>query len=325
MSRSFNLHLLVQRGRYATVLHLMDPTEFYFHSHQSRPFFHVRGIPVYLTTILLALHLLAILLVVALPIVYTESVFFDAERVSSGQVWRIVTYIFVHPIRIWTVINMMFLFSCGRQLEERFGPKAFGVLYALAVVVPVLVLWCSYGVTKRPYLLAGTNWTHFMLLLSVAFVEPNAGMFVSWLKLKWVALAYFGVEILRQLQIREFMMIVAYVTTCAAVYFWLRRCGLGARFDGVLEKLGDLKPSFPKRKPKLKVLEGGKPRSNKASAYYEPKIRPRTELDREHPAVVEIDAVLDKISREGFGSLTDEEKKALDRASTELKDKDKRR
>ena len=61
-----------------------------------------------------------------------------------------------------------------------------------------------------------------------------------------------------------------------------------------------------------------------AKQKYQPKIKPRAELDREHPAVVEIDALLDKISREGFGSLTDDEKKALDRASSELKDKDKR-
>ncbi len=58
---------------------------------------------------------------------------------------------------------------------------------------------------------------------------------------------------------------------------------------------------------------------------YEPKLRPRVELDREHPAVIETDALLDKISREGFGSLTPEEKLALDRASAELKAKDRRR
>ena len=63
----------------------------------------------------------------------------------------------------------------------------------------------------------------------------------------------------------------------------------------------------------------------KRSKKYEPKLRPRAELDKEHPAVVEIDALLDKISRDGFGSLSGEEKKLLDLASAELKAKDQRR
>ncbi len=303
----------------------MDQTNFYFHSNQARPFFHAGGMPVYLTTILVAVHVLAIVLSVALPEVLFEGIIFETSRVASGEIWRLVTYILFHPISLMMVLDVLFLFFCGRQLEEMFGPKNFGILYALVVVVPALVLWCGYGATMTNYALMGTQWPHFMLLLSVAFVQPNAYMFVCWLKLKWLALAYFVVEILSNLQQREYMMLTAYVLTCAVTYFWLRRCGLGARFDGVLERLGDFKPKLFERKPKLRVLEGGRPRSVNPSTYYEPKIKPRPELDREHPAVIEIDALLDKISREGFGSLTEEEKKALDRASAELKDKDQRR
>jgi membrane associated rhomboid family serine protease len=303
----------------------MDQTNFHFHSNQARPFFHVAGTPVYLTTILVAVHILAIILSVILPRVIYVGVAFESGRVASGEIWRVASYILCHPISIWMVLDIVFLFFCGRQLEEMFGPKAFGALYALAVLVPALVLWSAYAITKNSYVLQGTHWPHFMLLLSVAFLQPDASFFVSWLKLKWVVLAFFVVEILSYLQSRQYVMVLAYVTTCAVAYIWLRRCGLGPRFTGVLEKLGDFKPRLPERKPKLKVLDGGRPRAVNPSTYYEPKIKPRPELDREHPAVVEIDAVLDKISREGFGSLTDEEKKALDRASAELKDKDKRR
>jgi len=54
-----------------------------------------------------------------------------------------------------------------------------------------------------------------------------------------------------------------------------------------------------------------------------PKLRPRVELD-EIPAVMEIDSLLDKISREGIDSLTDEERLALDRTSAELKERSRR-
>jgi membrane associated rhomboid family serine protease len=52
--------------------------------------------------------------------------------------------------------------------------------------------------------------------------------------------------------------------------------------------------------------------------YYEPKIRPRTIVDLQ--AQSEIDEILDKISREGFQSLTDEERDLLHRASKNEQD-----
>ena len=55
---------------------------------------------------------------------------------------------------------------------------------------------------------------------------------------------------------------------------------------------------------------------------YEPKIVPRPELRQDRNAVLNIDAILEKISRSGLDSLTADERKQLDRASTELKRQD---
>ena len=55
---------------------------------------------------------------------------------------------------------------------------------------------------------------------------------------------------------------------------------------------------------------------------YEPKIVPRPELRQDRKAVVNIDAILEKISRSGLDSLTADERTQLERASTELNRQD---
>lgn len=297
----------------------MNRSDLYFHSNQTRPYFYFQGIPVYLTTLLTVGHVVALLLFVFLP-VWPEYASFESSLVGQWELWRLGTYISVHMVDLNFAIEMVFLFIMGRQLEEIFGRRSLGLLYLLGTLVPSAVAMLAWWILKVPTVLAGTRIVHFCLMLGLAFFQPNASMFVCWLKLKWVTAVIFAIYCLQYLQIRDFVSLAAFVAACAATYFWLRRCGLTPRFAGLAEAIGD---RFPKR-PKLKALPGGKQTGKSGGTFYEPKIRPKPEIDREHPAVVEIDALLEKISREGFGSLSPEEKKALDRASAELKDKDKR-
>ena len=297
----------------------MNRSDLYFHSNQAKPFFYFQGIPVYLTTLLLVTHVVALLVSVLVPAWPVYAVFYS-PLVANFEIWRIGTYVLVHDVSIFFVIGMVFLFLMGRQLEEVFGRKAFGLLYLLATLVPAAVGMLGWWIFKTPVTLAGTTVAHFCVLLGVAFFQPNAYMFVCWLKLKWVATAVFVIYCLQYMQVRDFVSLSAFVAACAGTYFWLRNCGLSPRFEGLAEAFAE---RFPK-KPQLRALPRADRGERAEGKYYEPKIRPKPEIDREHPAVVEIDALLEKISKEGFGSLTAEEKLALDRASAELNDKDKR-
>lgn len=55
---------------------------------------------------------------------------------------------------------------------------------------------------------------------------------------------------------------------------------------------------------------------------YTPKLVPRPELRDDRVVVTKIDAILEKISRSGLDSLSDDERKQLERASSELKRQD---
>lgn len=300
----------------------MENSRFYFHSNQARPYFYVGEIPVYLTTLLTAAHVLTMLVGVILgPGRWAAWAAFHTDLILSGDVWRMASYAFVSQISIGFILSMVFLYSCGRQLEEIFGRRTFGWLYGLGILVPAALLLAGSLMTGEGAGMSGPQIVHFCLLLGVSLFQPNAFMFVQWLKLKWIAAAFFIVYVLGYVQTRDWVELIAFVAASATTYIVLRRAGLSPRFEALEAAF---KPRLPRPKPAMKALPGGK-RAKAREVPYEPKLVPRPELDREHPAVVEIDAVLDKISKSGFGSLTEQERKALDKASEELKAKDKRR
>jgi hypothetical protein len=79
-----------------------------------------------------------------------------------------------------------------------------------------------------------------------------------------------------------------------------------------LQRGGEL-PSFrlPLRRPKLRVVQ-------------KPKSRPRpTAIEPADAGSVEMDQLLDKISKHGLNSLTSQERAALERARAKLLEKDK--
>src|SRR5579871_146545 len=71
----------------------------------------------------------------------------DAERsgVLQGQVWRLLTYAFMHSRGdIWHIVfNMLFLWWFGHEMEEMYGPREFTVFYLVSAVLGGLAyfLW----------------------------------------------------------------------------------------------------------------------------------------------------------------------------------------
>lgn len=303
----------------------MESSDFYFHSNRAKPLFYVKEIPVYLATLLTVLQVVFLIVGAFVGVVkWAEFAAFSSTHVLGGEVWRICTYVLVNTISLGFLLGTVMLFIIGKQLEEIFGRKGFGVLYLLGVLIPPAVAILAAVLTRTPVIMAGPNIVHFCLFLGLAFFQPNAFMFVCWLKMKWLATAFFALVILAMIQSNAYVELAGFLAACTATYIWLRKCGLSPRFEKLEEALKSTRPQ-PEAKPRLKTVEGRKSSKKNPKQYYEPKIRPRAEIDREHPAVVEIDALLEKISRHGVGSLTEEEKKALDKASAELKDKDNRR
>ena len=294
------------------------------YSPDSQPLGYYKGHPVYLATVLVAAHIVMMLFGVILPGIGQELVFAPGQIGSWAQVWRWVTYPFVHQVSLWFVIEMLFLFRFGMEIEKVFGRRALAKLYGGLVLLPPLLLTLLYVGFGTPYTLFGTSFSHFCLFLGICMLYPGALMFCSlpWLTLKLAGSIMLGVYVLSDLAARDWTHLLLMLANVGLTYFILRQAGLTPRFEAIQDAIrGALparRPAAPAPPARRQKNPGDSPA--KPSKYYEPKIKPKPDLAPERKAVEEIDGLLDKIARHGIDSLTAEEKAALQRASSKLKE-----
>ncbi len=125
-----------------------------------RPVAWMGRYPVDVTTMLVGLHI-ALAVIGCILFAAGTSVLsylqFDSTAVFyQGQVWRIVTYAFVHPPAglLWFAVEMYMLFVFGREVERFLGQRAYVVLYLILLIAPSLLL-TTWGLWQ-PTALAGS-------------------------------------------------------------------------------------------------------------------------------------------------------------------------
>src|SRR5437764_1393013 len=99
---------------------------------------------------------------------------FDSAAIwSSGQVWRLFTYGFIHAPSglLWFAIEMYLLFVFGREVERFLGRRAYIALYAFLLVTPpaLLTIW---GLWER-CAIAGAPALHFGMFIAFARIYPR--------------------------------------------------------------------------------------------------------------------------------------------------------
>ncbi len=291
----------------------------------SQPLGHYKGYPVYLATVLVAVHILTMLIGVFSPPAFLQGLMFAPGWFGSwAQIWRWVTYVFVQQPSLFFLLEMFFLYRFGMEIEKVFGRPTLARLYAGLVLLPPVIVTLAYFVTGGPgYPLAGTGFSHFCLFLGICLLYPGALMFCSlpWLTLKLAGSLLLAIYLLMDISSGNWMHFGLLLANVGLTYFILRQAGLTPRFEAVQDALRN---ALPARKPAAAPpARRSPPNAGEApSKYYEPKIKPKPDLAPERKAVEEVDAILDKIARTGMESLSAEEKAALQKASSKLKDTD---
>src|SRR5262249_30392603 len=76
----------------------------------------------------------------------TENLELRPSDVLHGQVWRVLTYAFLHSTSglLHLVFNMLFLWWFGTDVEDIYGPREFLALYLIAAVLGGLAYIFSY-------------------------------------------------------------------------------------------------------------------------------------------------------------------------------------
>jgi len=228
---------------------------------------------------------------------------FDSAQVwLHGQVWRLVTYAFIHPpsgyALLWFAIEMYMLFFFGREVERFVGRRAYIWLYGLLLFVPALIL-TLWGLGVRTGL-AGSGALHFAVFAAFVTLYPNVQFFLR-IPAKWIFLILAAIGTLSALAAHDWQDLVVLWTSIGIAFLFIELRGAGPELAWV----NNFKDLF-RPKPKLYVVQ-------------KPTARRVVEPDDVYASV---DPILDKISKSGMGSLTETEKKILDRARNRLLTKD---
>lgn len=119
--------------------------------------------------------------------------YFDPQMVLRGEVWRIVTYIFVPSTTsvFWLVVELYFYYWIGSTLERQWGTAKFNLYYISGMLLTVLGAVLASLITGNYYLtVAGTNYVNLSMFFAFAVLFPNAQVllfFIIPVKMKWLA------------------------------------------------------------------------------------------------------------------------------------------
>jgi membrane associated rhomboid family serine protease len=273
-----------------------------------RPVAWMGRYPVDVTTMLVGVHVAAALIAAILWTIFgalgAASILgwlqFDSAAIwSSGQVWRLFTYAFIHPPPglLWFAIEMYLLFVFGREVERFLGRRAYIALYVFLLVTPAALL-TVWGLWER-CAISGSPALHFGIFVAFATIYPRVELLLR-IQAKWVALILAAVYTLQLLAYHAWSELVVVWTSIGVAFLFVEMNGAGPE----LAWWSAMKARFASR-PKYHVLP--KPRARSGDS--------RSESEDVYTS---IDPILDKISKFGIGSLTASERRQLDRERERL-------
>ena len=117
---------------------------------------------------------------------------FDANAVLHGQVWRIITFIFIpQSSGLWLLLFLYFYYFIGSTLEREWGPGRFTIYYLMGMLLTVIYGFVTYFVTGRSYFMT-SNYINLSMFFAFATLFPDNRVLVFYIipiKIKWLALA----------------------------------------------------------------------------------------------------------------------------------------
>lgn len=229
---------------------------------------------------------------------------FTPARVLT-QPWSLVTYMFVHQGFLHVFFNMLVLFFFGPVLEERWGSREFLKFYLL----------CGLGAAALSFLLpsvaiAGSSGAMYGLMVAFAIYWPDSPIHLYGIfpiKAKWLVAGLVGLSLLFALSGgRPGLAHLAHLGGAITAFVYLKSRLAPSSWGQVYSSPKPAKPSKPlfARRPKTETT---------AKAAPAPSTR---EL---HRSLDDVDRILDKISRGGMSSLTEEERQRLEEASRKFR------
>jgi membrane associated rhomboid family serine protease len=214
------------------------------------------------------------------------------------QVWRIVSYMFVHDFNgiLHIAFNMLMLWMFGTPVAREMGDRSFWILYLLSGAFAGVLSLVFYGATGNPTVIVGASGAIFALLIAFARFHPDQQLLMFFLFPIPVRVAVLIFVVISLLLLRADDGIAHIAHLGGALFGWVYLRWFWSPSRGGF--LAQWKQRKNRNRWEKAMRDGEKLRE----------------------AMEDIDPILHKISTQGMESLSREEKKKLERVS-EMKKK----
>jgi membrane associated rhomboid family serine protease len=248
--------------------------------------------------------------------------------------WQVFTYMYMHGGFSHLFFNMFALWMFGMELENLWGSKTFFIFYTVCGVGAGLanILIAPLFTTIAPNVpTVGASGSIYGVLIAFGMLFPNRLIYIYFMlpiKAKYLVVIYILIEVFAvasqsQSGIAHFAHLGGGVVGFLYVYFILNK-GKPMQFrdqNKTSNVFDNFKDMFEKKKKEEEDIPYQQPK-NIYDANFEDLTKSKYEDDMkrdEHDIHVKIDAILDKLSANGYASLTEEEKRVLFQESKKLR------
>lgn len=225
------------------------------------------------------------------------------------RVWTLFTYMFLHKGILHLLFNMLCLYWFGRMFLAAYNAKQLLGLYINGGLLGALLYLVAYNVfpyfTHNPQMtyLMGASASVMAIIVAVAMQMPDMELrffFMAGIKLKYFALIVVAISFLGITSANsggELAHLGGALAGYLFIVFLRRGTDCTKWFTAIVNWFASW--TFPRKKIKQTKFHYAKPMSD--AEFNQAKAKHNNEVD----------AILDKIKRSGYESLTEDEKKKL--------------
>lgn len=229
--------------------------------------------------------------------------------------WTLLTYCFTHYGFFHLLFNMLSLFWFGTLVQEFIGSRKLLNIYLIGGIISGLIYIAVYNLLAlapqlnniSPTILGASAAVYAVMFAAVALLpEYEFYLFgIVLIKIKYLAWAFLLISFIVPSSG------ISHLGGAIAGYSYIYLLRRGTDLGSPIEAVSDWWSNLWKPKPQVKIPQRKYSESTVAS-----KSGGNTNLDPNYfPDQDEVDAILDKIGKSGYESLTKEEKQKLYRAS----------
>ncbi|WP_128545414.1 rhomboid family intramembrane serine protease [Larkinella soli] len=234
--------------------------------------------------------------------------------------WTMITYFFTHEDVFHILFNMLFLYWFGRLIDEYLGNRRLVALYMLGGLAGGLAYMAIFNLL--PYFhdqvadsgMMGASAAAFSVAVGASTLLPNYTfhlLFFGPVRIKYIAFFYIVLSLAQSIGPNAGGNL-AHLGGALVGFVFVKLLQSGTDLGQPIYWVMDGWQGLFRKKPPVKVSYRQRSNASMSAGSYS---APASSSSVAMPDQDEIDAILDKISRSGYESLTREEKQKLFRAS----------